>query len=335
MSFVYISHASTDKAKLRHVVDALVAAGIKVWIDNPSQLGYAQPDIVRSFEILEAGARWADAMEDALHRAGAVLVCWSRGAIDSDFVLREASFARIAQKLVSCRIDDVDVASLPSGFNQEQIADVRATLPPSQLEALLRLLADDIKRMLAGSARQRVFSENQEKQFLDRPVDLFISYRREDEPHAAARLYMELANTIPKDRIFMDIDGIPLGQNFVRVIQERVANCKMLLAVVGRKWVKANRPVKWLGLSWSTLRLKDPKDFVRIEICTAMERSIPIIPVLVDTAAMPADAELPAAMQGFENFQAARVSHHSFAADAKVLADGIAEAKKYTGSGRR
>jgi hypothetical protein len=57
-------------------------------------------------------------------------------------------------------------------------------------------------------------------------------------------------------------------------------------------------------------RLDDPKDFVRLEILTALERGILIIPVLIDRATMPRSTELPAVLQSLAHCQAFMVADH-------------------------
>lgn len=326
MSYVFISHAAPDKRKLRQIIDALIEAGIKVWIDNPAHadLSYSKDFVNEHFFRLGSGRSWHESLDAALHDAGAVLVCWSRNTDENRKVLlSEASYARVAQKLISCRIDDVDVAKLPAGFSQDQILDLSSALPPEELAPRLKLLTTDIRKMLAGSERQKVFREREQAKSSGRPKDLFISYRREDEPHAAGRLYLELSKAMAADRIFMDIDGIPLGRDFVDVIEERVAQCKVLLAVIGPRWISASRKVKRMGLTWSKPRLHDPEDFVRLEICSALKRKIPIVPVLVDNTKMPPDVALPSEMRKLTRYQAAQIAHHSFSDDAKVLASGL------------
>ena len=39
--------------------------------------------------------------------------------------------------------------------------------------------------------------------------------------------------------------------------------------------------------------MEDPDDFVRMEIESALEREVPVVPVLVQGAAMPSDKQLP------------------------------------------
>jgi hypothetical protein len=76
-SFVFVSHARQDKPKIRHIVDALIAAGIKVWVDDAAAMGYDTADIKRHFVRLHANRRWLDEIDEAVRNAGAVLVCFS------------------------------------------------------------------------------------------------------------------------------------------------------------------------------------------------------------------------------------------------------------------
>src|SRR5712672_363266 len=97
---------------------------------------------------------------------------------------------------------------------------------------------------------------------------VFISYRREDSAGYAGRVHDRLAREFGRDLLFMDVDGIPLGRNFAKVLQEEVAKCSVLLAVIGREWLDARAED---GLR----RLDSPNDFVRVEIAAALQRDIP------------------------------------------------------------
>jgi|ERR1700678_936172 hypothetical protein len=89
------------------------------------------------------------------------------------------------------------------------------------------------------------------------PREIFISYRRDDDPGMVLALYGHLAHAFSEERIFMDVeDGIPPGHDFVRVLEERVGQCRVLLAVIGRDWLTAED-------STGRLRLGNPEDFVR------------------------------------------------------------------------
>src|SRR5262245_46730469 len=106
-------------------------------------------------------------------------------------------------------------------------------------------------------------------------VNLFISYRRDDSAGHAGRVYDRLEREFGRDRLVMDVDSIPLGANFLKVIGEEVAKCDVLLAIIGPGWLDA-RDEKGIR------RLDNPDDFVRIEIATALKRAIPVIPILLE-----------------------------------------------------
>ena len=88
---------------------------------------------------------------------------------------------------------------------------------------------------------------------------IFISYRRDDEAFFAEQLYERLKQKYTKERVFYDADNIPAGRNFVRVLQEQIKQCDVLLAIIGREWLDARDEV-------GTRRLDKADDFVRIEI---------------------------------------------------------------------
>ena len=115
---------------------------------------------------------------------------------------------------------------------------------------------------------------------------LFISYRRDDSAGYAGRVHDRLQREFGGNLLFMDVDSIPLGTNFVKVLGEEVAKCDTLLAVIGPGWLDA-RDEK------GNRRLENPDDFVRIEIGTALKRDIPVIPILPDGTRVPKADQLP------------------------------------------
>ena len=52
---------------------------------------------------------------------------------------------------------------------------------------------------------------------------IFISYRREESSAWAGRLYDRLAARFDRKQIFRDVDALPLGENFLKAIEKRVA----------------------------------------------------------------------------------------------------------------
>ncbi len=115
---------------------------------------------------------------------------------------------------------------------------------------------------------------------------LFISYRRDDTADICGRLYDKLAPRFGAANVFKDVDSIPLGADFRQVLRDSVAQCAAMLVVIGRNWLTVTDAA-------GRRRLENPNDFVRIEVEAALARNIPVIPVLVQGAAMPREDELP------------------------------------------
>ena len=112
---------------------------------------------------------------------------------------------------------------------------------------------------------------------------IFVSYRRDDTSGHAGRLADRLVEHFGRDRIFMDIDTIEPGEDFVTVIENYVSSCEILIAVIGRNWLSTS----------GSGRFDNPNNFVRLEIGTALRRDIRVVPVLVQRASMPKPQDLP------------------------------------------
>ena len=145
---------------------------------------------------------------------------------------------------------------------------------------------------------------------------IFISYRREDSIAYAGRLYDRLRPHFGLSEVFMDVDTLRPGVDFVATLEEAVSKCDVLLAVIGRVWLKVTdgngRP-----------RITNPDDFVRIEIATALTRNINVIPVLVGGASMPRSNELPGDLSRLSRRHALEIPDITFHAAATKLIEAI------------
>ena len=141
---------------------------------------------------------------------------------------------------------------------------------------------------------------------------VFISYRRDDSAGSAGRVPDRLERELGRDLLFMDVDAIPLGLNFVKVLRDEVAKCDVLLAVIGPHWVDASD-------EHGNRRLDDPNDFLRVEIVTALQRNIPVIPILVDGAKVPKADRLPKDLEELARRNGLDVRHASFHSDIDKL----------------
>jgi hypothetical protein len=145
---------------------------------------------------------------------------------------------------------------------------------------------------------------------------IFISYRRADSAMAAGRLYDHLSTHFGENLIFMDIDTIEPGEDFVEVIENAVGASSALVAVIGPDWLTS-------ADESGQRRLDNPNDFVRLEIETALERSIRVIPVLVDGAVMPLAEQLPASLVKLTRRNALVVSNERFRYDIGKLIETL------------
>jgi hypothetical protein len=119
-------------------------------------------------------------------------------------------------------------------------------------------------------------------------MKIFVSYRRTDTAQIAGRIFDRFVATYGHDNVFKDVDSISLGADFRVAIEESIARCDVMVLLIG---------LHWLDLaSEHGRRLDDPTDFVRLEIEGALAKSIRIIPLLVDGARMPTEAQLPASL---------------------------------------
>jgi formylglycine-generating enzyme required for sulfatase activity len=139
---------------------------------------------------------------------------------------------------------------------------------------------------------------------------IFISYRREDCSGHAGRLYDTLSRHFAP--LFMDIDTLEPGVDFVKAIEKAVRSCEVLLALIGRQWLTSTD-------AQGHRRLDNPDDFVRLEIAAALKRDIRVIPVLVQGATMPRAQDLPKALAKFVRRHAHEITDSRWKYDVGAL----------------
>jgi hypothetical protein len=147
-------------------------------------------------------------------------------------------------------------------------------------------------------------------------IRVFISYRRDDAGADAGRIFDHLKEIISENQIFIDVDSIGAGTNFHDAIRKALADCDVLLAVIGRRWTTATDPD-------GVRRLDRADDFVRLELTTALELKTRIIPVLVQGASMPSKDDLPEALLSLASCNALEIRHPRFASDMNHLVTAL------------
>ncbi|WP_298023045.1 toll/interleukin-1 receptor domain-containing protein [uncultured Parasphingopyxis sp.] len=146
---------------------------------------------------------------------------------------------------------------------------------------------------------------------------IFVNYRRQDSAGYAGRLADSLGQYFGEDRVFRDVTGIDYGHDFERVIEDRLADSGALIVVIGPNWIrtaddKGNR------------RLDDPGDYVTLEIAAALRSGVAVVPVLIDGAAMPQEADLPEALREMVKRNAMTITDERWEHDVARLAKVIA-----------
>ena len=141
---------------------------------------------------------------------------------------------------------------------------------------------------------------------------IFINYRRDDSAANAGRLYDRLASHFDPDHLFMDIDQIAPGDDFVEVIHEKLRSVQVAVVLIGKHWLDMTD-------ASGRRRLDNPDDFVRLEIVTLLERKIRVIPVLVGGAVMPESSQLPECLAPLTRRHAYEISNNRFHTDVDKL----------------
>lgn len=105
MASVFLSYSREDVSRAQAVASALERHGHSVWWDRQ----------------LHGGSRFSQEIEQALKRADAIVVLWSRASVQSAWVQDEATEGRDTNRLVPAVIDD---SKPPLGFRQYQAVDL-------------------------------------------------------------------------------------------------------------------------------------------------------------------------------------------------------------------
>jgi hypothetical protein len=139
-----------------------------------------------------------------------------------------------------------------------------------------------------GQATQRPISVPSARTDLSGSV--FISYRRDDSADITGRIYDRLIQHFSREIVFKDVDSIPLGIDFRQHLENALSQCRVLLAIVGSDWAGSETAA-------GKRRIDDPRDHLRLELEIALSRNIPVIPVLVRRASIPAEDQLPPSLR--------------------------------------
>ncbi len=147
-------------------------------------------------------------------------------------------------------------------------------------------------------------------------TDIFVNYRTDDSAHAAMAISDRLAHHFGRAHVFRDRDSLSLGTIYPRRIRRALDRSTIVLAVIGARWLDAQD-------ARGRRRIDNPRDWVRTELRMAFERAIPVVPVLVDNAPLPAQSQLPHDIRLLSLSTCHHVRHESFTADVRDLIEKL------------
>ncbi len=148
---------------------------------------------------------------------------------------------------------------------------------------------------------------------------VFINYRHEDTAGEALLLYTTLAARFGPENVFLDVQSLTAGAEWLKEIRGSGARGGAFLALIGNQWLgnlQARRAAQ-VGANAAH------EDYVCREIEWAL-RDWPgqVIPVLVGTS-MPDAAKLPRSIRAITTKNAFELRHSSFDPDAARLMEAI------------
>lgn len=113
---------------------------------------------------------------------------------------------------------------------------------------------------------------------------------RNDNPYLPHEVAQHLSQEFGSGSVFIDIDSIPIGYDFGEYIRTSLAEVDAVLVMIGP--------------GWQVDRLREPNNFVRLEMLVAHQLGKLIVPVLHSGARMPQRHDLPDDLAWFSSRQA-------------------------------
>jgi TIR domain len=175
-------------------------------------------------------------------------------------------------------------------------------------------VADDRRMVYKGSFRTRA-------------PRVFLSYRRNDSAGYSGRLCQDLNERFGEKNVFIDVDSIQFGVDFVDAVSQVISKSDVILVLIGRTWLSAADEA-------GNRRIDNPKDFVRLEIEEALTKGKRLIPVLVGGAEMPSEKDLPEQLIKLSRRNACEITDRHWRRDVGELLDlieGDNQARPYEG----
>ncbi len=152
-------------------------------------------------------------------------------------------------------------------------------------------------------------------------MNLFISYRRSDTQDLAGRIADRLRAVPQIGQVFIDVEGIEPGTDFVARLKAALVESNVCLLLIGPNW-RGQRE------DGSGARIFEERDFVRLEAAAALASARKVLPVLANGAAMPEPEQLPEELRTLARINALSIRHTYFEHDIEYLIDTLLSRRK-------
>ena len=143
---------------------------------------------------------------------------------------------------------------------------------------------------------------------------VFISYKRGDAEIAAALVADKIDAAGGPGTAFLAPRSLTLGIDFNEAIHDALHRSAVLVAVIGPSWLRE---------SAAGGRQLTPEErvarMVATEVQTAIDRGIPVVPILTEGAQLPSVDQLPASMSSLSRCQGLFLRTESIASDIDQL----------------
>ncbi len=282
MADIFLAYASDEVERAKQLSAVLAHYGYSVFWDRN----------------IEPGQVWEEVIERELDAAGAVVVLWTKASASSDWVRAEAEVGLERDVLIPVRFENVQVPLQFRTIQSNDLVGWDGDPSDSRLADLIQWVEHLVGSRSpttpeADAPTARPPSRGEPTRRVEEPTPaytpqhkIFLSYRRYDSAYATGHLSEYLTKAFGKDEVYKDVDSMPLGADVRQHLDDAVANCRVLLAVIGRDWLDAED-------DRGNRRLDNEQDHLRIEIESALKRAIPVVPILLGAVEIPPADSLP------------------------------------------
>ena len=145
---------------------------------------------------------------------------------------------------------------------------------------------------------------------------IVISYRRKDSNDVTRSIYHRLVERYGERSVYIDINSIQPSADYRVHIRRTLERALVVLAVIGNEWSGPRES--------GAAQIFDLDDPVRVEVETTLSSRRAVMPVLVNGARMPTEADVPHSLKLFPYLHAVEVrSGDDFSSDLRRLCHAI------------